>query len=110
MRDMKNSGVEWMGEIPKSWTIVRFKYLHDGLNTGEAVDKEYWSSDKSDKIFYTAGLIPIRTNYEGFPEWKQTKENDLLLARNGTPYVFFPEEGACYTDTSSPMSSHRLKS
>ena len=98
MRAMKGSGIEWIGEIPESWDTVKFKFLHNGLNTGEAIDKEHWTSDENDTVFYTAGLKPIRTSYTGFPDWKYTKENDLLLARNGTPYVYFPVANACYTD------------
>lgn len=98
MREMKNSGVEWIGKIPKEWSIVKFKYLHNGLNTGEAIDKEYWESDAGFNAFYTAGLTPIRTGYSNFPTWKETRENDLLLARNGTPYVYLPVSKAYYTD------------
>lgn len=98
MREMKQSGIRWIGEIPNNWNIIRFKYLHTGLNTGVAIDKEYWSDDERDPVFYTAGLKAIRTNYTGFPEWKYTKESDLLLARNGTPYVYYPVAKACYTD------------
>lgn len=81
MREMKDSGIEWIGKIPKEWGIVKFKYLHNGLNTGEAIDKEYWESDAGPNAFYTAGLTPIRTGYSNFPTWKETGENDLLLAR-----------------------------
>lgn len=98
MREMKNSGVEWIGKIPKEWSIVKFKYLHNGLNTGEAIDKEYWESDAGLNAFYTAGLTPIRTGYSNFPTWKEARENDLLLARNGTPYVYLPVSKAYYTD------------
>lgn len=98
MREMKNSGIEWMGDIPQTWGTIKFKYLHSGLNTGEAIDKEFWSTDENDRIFYTAGLVPIRTTYTDFPEWKLTKNNDLLLARNGTPYVYYPESNSSYTD------------
>lgn len=97
-RAMKDSGVAWIGEIPEGWKTVRFKFLHNGMNTGEGIDKEYWSTDDQDTLFYTAGLEPIRTNYGDFPKWKYTKATDLLLARNGTPYVYLPDEGACYTD------------
>lgn len=98
MREMKDSGIEWIGKIPKEWCIVKFKYLHNGLNTGEAIDKEYWESDAGLNAFYTAGLTPIRTGYSNFPTWKETGENDLLLARNGTPYVYLPVSKAYYTD------------
>ena len=98
MREMKDSGIAWIGKIPKEWGIVKFKYLHNGLNTGEAIDKEYWESDVGLNAFYTAGLTPIRTGYSNFPTWKETRENDLLLARNGTPYVYLPVSKAYYTD------------
>lgn len=98
MREMKDSGIAWIGKIPKEWGIVKFKYLHNGLNTGEAIDKEYWESDAGLNAFYTAGLTPIRTGYSNFPTWKETGENDLLLARNGTPYVYLPVSKAYYTD------------
>lgn len=97
-KEMRNSGIQWIGEIPSTWNTVRFKYLHNGLNTGEAIDKEFWSKEESDLVFYTAGLTPIRTKYLDFPLWKFTQANDILLARNGTPYVYFPTVGACYTD------------
>lgn len=98
MREMKDSGIEWIGEIPAEWEIIRFKFLHNGMNTGESIDKEYWSDDEKDTVFYTAGLLPIYTSYQDFPEWKYTNGNDLLLARNGTPYVYYPVINACYTD------------
>lgn len=97
-REMKASGIDWIGSIPKSWNTIKFKYLHGGMNTGEGIDKNFWSNEPTDRLFYTAGINPIRTNYEDFPEWKYTKENDLLLARNGTPYIYIPYLNACYTD------------
>lgn len=97
-REMKDSGIEWIGEIPDEWKTVRFKFLHNGLNTGEAIDKQYWTDNINDIVFYTAGLTPIRTCYIDFPKWKYTTNHDLLLARNGTPYVYFPITNACYSD------------
>lgn len=97
-QQMKDSGIEWIGSIPDSWNTIKFKYLHNGMNTGEGIDKNFWSDELADRPFYTAGLNPIRTSYDGFPEWKYTSENDMLLARNGTPYVYLPIPNACYTD------------
>lgn len=46
MREMKDSGVEWIGEIPKDWDILRLKYCFSGfangtsdtqLNSGESI-------------------------------------------------------------------------
>ena len=96
--DMKDSGVEWIGEMPKDWNIVRFKRMHRGSNVGLSLDKDYWSTNEDDTVFYTAGLKSIHTSYKDIEPEMLTKENDLLLARNGTPYVYFPSIGAIYTD------------
>jgi type I restriction enzyme S subunit len=96
--EMKDSGVEWIGKIPKDWDIVRFKRMHRGSNVGLSLDKDYWSTNEDDTVFYTAGLKSIHTSYKNIEPEMLTKENDLLLARNGTPYVYFPCVGAIYTD------------
>ena len=95
--EMKDSGVAWIGEIPADWGIRRFKYIHEKTNVGESLDKKYWSNDSENCVFYTAGVKPIYTTAD-FPSWKLTKSNDLLLARNGTPYVYLPTMNAAYTD------------
>ena len=94
----KDSGIEWIGEIPEGWSTIKFKYLHSGSNVGESIDKELCNDNENDTVFYTAGLNPIHTIYKQFPVWKYTKQNDLLLARNGTPYVYNPLTNAVYSD------------
>ena len=96
--EMKDSGIKWIGNIPKDWNISKFKYAHSGLNVGEPIDKKYWSNDSSDSVFYTAGLYPIMSSYNNFPLLKKTTLQDLLMARNGTPYVYLPNAEALYTD------------
>lgn len=98
MRRMKDSGVAWIGEIPEGWEVCQFKRVHKGTNVGEGIDKSFWSDDSNDKVFYTAGILPIWSNYKDFPQWKYTGENDILLSRNGTPYVYLPLRNALYTD------------
>lgn len=98
MRNMKDSGIEWIGEIPEEWQTIKFKYLHNQSNVGNSIDKDYWTSEENDTVFYTAGLYPIHTSYEDFPTEKYTTQNDILLARNGTPYVYFPVPDAVYSD------------
>lgn len=34
MREMKNSGIEWIGEIPKDWIVIRLKYCFSGFTNG----------------------------------------------------------------------------
>lgn len=96
--EMKDSGVEWIGDIPKHWQIVRFKRIHESSNVGISIDKEYWSTNEHDTIFYTASQKPIYTYYKNIENSILTKKDDLLLARNGTPYVYLPKNGAIYTD------------
>lgn len=98
MREMKDSGVEWMKKIPLSWKTIRFRYLHTSSNVGDSVDKSQYSNDEEGHVFYMAGKEPITTSYERFPAWKYTNHNDLLMARNGTPYVYLPVENAVYSD------------
>ena len=98
MRKMKDSGIEWIGEIPEEWQTIKFKYLHNQSNVGNSIDKDYWTSEENDTVFYTAGLYPIHTSYKDFPTEKYTTQNDILLARNGTPYVYFPVPDAVYSD------------
>ena len=33
-RQMKDSGIEWIGEIPETWTISKNKYLLDSMYSG----------------------------------------------------------------------------
>lgn len=34
MREMKDSGIEWIGEIPKDWIVIRLKYCFSGFTNG----------------------------------------------------------------------------
>ena len=34
MREMKDSGIEWIGEIPKHWIVIRLKYCFSGFTNG----------------------------------------------------------------------------
>lgn len=96
MREMKDSGIEWIGKIPKDWKTTKLKYTYNNSNVGEAIDKDNYGEGSI--IFYTAGMSYTFMSYDGFPKWKYTQSNDILLARNGTPYVYLPQNGAAYSD------------
>ena len=63
-REMKHSGIEWIGEIPKEWKVIRGKYLFEVLN-GFAFDSSLFTKESH----YTP-LIRIRdisnTNTEAY--------------------------------------------
>lgn len=94
----KDSGIPWIGMIPEDWEVCRLKNLHTDSNVGESIDKTFCSDNPNDILFYTAGLKPIHTTYLDFPKWKYTHKSNLLLSRNGTPYVYIPKENAVYSD------------
>jgi type I restriction enzyme S subunit len=37
---MKDSGIEWIGEIPENWDVKRTKYICDSLSKGNGITKE----------------------------------------------------------------------
>jgi type I restriction enzyme S subunit len=45
--EMKNSGVEWIGEIPVDWEVSKIKYLFDSIGGGtpSTDNNEYWNGD-----------------------------------------------------------------
>ena len=93
---MKNSGIEWIGEIPENWRIIKFKYLYKNSNAGEVIDKGYWNI--GEELLYTCQRSPMKSNFSDFPDIKRTTINDLLLTRNATPYIFKPETNAIYSN------------
>ena len=93
---MKDSGVEWLGEVPEHWECLPLKRYVNNSNAGEVIDKSFWGG--SDELLYTCAIEPLWCDYLGFPEWKRTTEADLLLTRNGTPYVHRPVPGSIYTN------------
>lgn len=89
---MKDSGVEWLGEVPAHWDMKRLKYI------GEARNGLTYSPD--DVVTQEEGILVLRSsNIQGarlsfsdnvyvnmdIPTRIRTKENDLLIcSRNGS--------------------------
>ncbi len=45
---MKDSGVEWLGEIPAHWEVARSKFVSAGcveVGTSSRRSSEYWQDD-----------------------------------------------------------------
>jgi len=92
----KNSGVEWVGEIPKEWSIKRIKHTTyvkgrigwKGLRSDEFLEKSdsyvVTGTDFKNGIidWDNCYQIPI-DRYEEDP-YIQLKENDLLITKDGT--------------------------
>lgn len=92
---MKDSGVEWIGEIPEHWNKNKIKYTSyvkgrigwQGLRSDEFIDEGPHLVTGTDFI---NGLINWKTCYhiseERYNEAPaiQLKENDLLITKDGT--------------------------
>ena len=84
MREMKDSGIEWIGEIPESWEVSRIKQLFSEVNNrcanGEnytllSVSEYYGVAPKSETISDDDML----THAETLDGYKICKENDLVM-------------------------------
>lgn len=88
---MKDSGVEWLGEVPEYWNIVKLKYLIHGL-----IDTEHKTVPFDDEgEFFVARTSDIRggkldlngakrTNQSGYIEWTKRgapKKGDIIFTR-----------------------------
>lgn len=53
----KDSGIEWLGEIPKHWEVVKIKHIAKKLIGGGTPDtsiSDYWGSDKSNSYLWVS--------------------------------------------------------
>lgn len=92
---MKDSGVEWIGEIPEHWNVTKIKYTTyvkgrigwQGLTSDEFIDEGPYLVTGTDFI---NGMINWKTCYhvseERYNEAPpiQLRENDLLITKDGT--------------------------
>lgn len=93
---MKDSGIEWIGEIPQHWEMYRIKYNTflkgrigwQGLNSSDFIDEGYCLITGTD--FDNKGGINWNTCYriskERFDEDEllHIKNGDLLMTKDGT--------------------------
>ena len=69
---MRDSGVEWLGEVPAHWEVTRAKYLFDFVTSGSRGWAEFYSDDGA-LFFRIANLT------------RDTIEPKLLSVQNVTP-------------------------
>ena len=81
MREMKDSGIEWIGEIPEKWTLVRFK--DKWMNRKEIAGD---SSNEYERLALTMGGVIKRPkdDSEGlqpkaFDGYQVIRENDFVF-------------------------------
>jgi type I restriction enzyme S subunit len=92
----KDSGVEWIGEIPKEWKTPRLKHSITESYGGEVIDKSYWG--EGHETLYTTSKKIHKSDYPNFNNERRTTKRDLLLSRNGDGIVHIPDDGCIYTN------------
>lgn len=78
-REMKNSGIPWIGEIPKDWKCSSLKYFIDCLD-GKRVPLDAGSRIKGEYPYWGAGNIVDYVNDYLFDE------ELVLLGEDGAPF------------------------
>ena len=94
-REMKDSGIEWLGKIPKNWKIFKIK------NTSWLKGRIGWDGLKASEFIENGPYLITGTDFcNGYINWKtcvhitknrfeedellHIQENDLLITKDGT--------------------------
>lgn len=118
---MKDSGVEWLGEVPEHWVVSRFKYTSDRVIVGiaEAATHAYSesgvpiirSTNIKEEGLMTGNILFIKQNFADDNASKYIYENDIVTVRTGYPGIssVVPKEmnkSHCFTNlVSTPKKS-----
>ncbi|WP_295093164.1 restriction endonuclease subunit S [Ruminococcus sp.] len=109
MREMKDSGVEWMGIIPTNWTTIKFSSFIERMGTG-LNPRDNFVLDKESPFYYVTirnfknGKLYLddncdRISQEAFniiQERSQLQAGDFLFASiSKEPQVFLLNETPC---------------
>lgn len=54
--EMKDSGIEWIGKIPKEWELSKIKYI-SYLKSGESISKDEYDDNGKYNIYGSNGII-----------------------------------------------------
>ena len=84
-RPMKESGVEWIGKIPKDWKLIKGRYCYN-IQSGFPFESDKFSVVKGIPLIrirdITSGLI--ETYYDGdYPEEYVVNQGDFLIGMDG---------------------------
>ncbi len=83
-RQMKDSGVEWIGEIPISWDISKVSYFYD-IQLGKMLQPTQFSEDDTyEKYLCAANVGKNKLKLEGLKQmWFSPSEKKLLEIKKG---------------------------
>lgn len=84
--EMKDSGVEWIGEIPKHWNAVKLKYLtthnDETLSNNTNVDYRFYYLQIGDVSYLEKVTVSEKTTFEDSPASARriVKYNDVIVS------------------------------
>jgi type I restriction enzyme S subunit len=81
---------------PDATKLRQFRRLVLRSHAGEVIDQSWWGS--GEEVLYTCATDPVMSNFPSFPSDRRTSGNDILLTRNGTPYIHLPSARAIFTN------------
>lgn len=101
-RPMKDSGIEWIGEIPAEWDVVRQKYFWNTVESGASVNAADKPVDNSEQygVLKTSAVskfvfIPTEHKQVNLEEYGRVscpvKADSIIASRMNTPELV----GAC---------------
>jgi type I restriction enzyme S subunit len=92
--EMKDSGVAWLGDVPKHWIVCMFKYKTNKITDGAHISPElkngkyYFLSVKditTGKLNFSEALLTSEKSYNYLVKTGcKPKKNDILFGKDGT--------------------------
>ena len=95
MTRMKESGIDWIGQIPEEWEVIKVKFFTymkgrigwQGLKADEFIDEGPYlvtgTDFKNGRVNWDTAYHISQKRYEQAPEI-QLKQGDLLVTKDGT--------------------------
>ena len=94
-REMKDSGVEWIGEIPKEWVIQKIKSISSRINVGVVIrPSEYFdengtvpflrSINVKEYLISSDNMVYINESSNHILSKSQVHTDDILIVRDGS--------------------------
>lgn len=94
-REMKDSGIEWVGEIPKEWVIQKIKSISSRINVGVVIrPSEYFDENGTvpflrginvkEYLISSDNMVYINESSNRILSKSQVHTDDILIVRDGS--------------------------
>lgn len=94
-REMKDSGIEWIGEIPKEWVIQKIKSISSRINVGVVIrPSEYFDENGTvpflrginvkEYLISSDNMVYINESSNHILSKSQVHTDDILIVRDGS--------------------------